>query len=224
LTLAGCAGQPEVPYDHSANTNVKTIAVLTPSYPSGPGVVLASSVGQSFGLIGALVDAGMQSNRESKFSDLLVQQKFSLPDTYMQDIGESLKAQGYTVVEQPVTRAKADFLEQYPAAADAKGEVYLDTVVTGYGYIAAGVQKSVPYRPSISIRCKLVRASDGAVLMQDSIIYNPIGPAKNMVTIAPDPEYAFRDFDSLVADPSRATQGLQVAVQKATQNVAALLH
>jgi hypothetical protein len=221
--LAGCASHPEVPYDHSSNTGVKTVAVLTPSFPDGPAVVLASSVGQSFGLIGALVDSTMQNNRESKFNGLLASQSFSLPDTFMQDIGQALQAQGYQVTSQPVTRSKADFLEQYPSAAEARGDVYLDTVVVNYGYIAAGIGSSTPYRPSFSVRCKLVRAKDNAVLMQDTIVYNPIGPTSNMVTIAPDSDYVFKDFDTLMADPPKAVQGLQVAVQKTTQDIGVLL-
>lgn len=221
--LSGCAGQPEVPFDHSANTGLKTIAVLTPSYPSGPGVVLASSVGQSFGLIGALVDSGMQANRESKFSGLLAARSFSVQDSFMQDIGQALQAQGYTVVMQPVTREKADFLEQYPPAATAKADVYLDMVVTGYGYIAAGIAASTPYRPAFSVRCKLIRAKDSAVLMEDTIAYNPVGPAKNTVTIAPDAEYLFKDFDTLMADPGKAVKGLQVAMQKSSESIGSLL-
>ncbi|WP_029920109.1 hypothetical protein [Nevskia soli] len=221
--LSGCAGQPEVPFDHSANTNLKTIAVLTPSYPSGPGVVLASTVGQSFGLVGALVDGAMQSNRESKFSELLSAQKISVQDTFMQDIGQVLQAQGYQVVLQPVTRDKADFLSQYPPAASTHADLYLDMVVTGYGYIAAGVRSSTPYRPAFSVRCKLVRASDGAVLMEDTIAYNPLGQPKNMVTIAPDADYVFKDFDTLMADPDKAGQGLKVAMQKSTDSIGLLL-
>lgn len=221
--LAGCAGNPEVPYDHSSNSSVKTVAVLTPSFPSGPAVVLASSVGQSFGLIGALVDSGMENSRENKFNGLLASQSFSLPDTFMQDVGQALQAQGYQMTAQPVTRAKADFLEQYPAVAEAKGDVYLDMVVVSYGYIAAGIGSSTPYRPSFSVRCKLVRARDNVVLMQDTIVYNPIGPTSNMVTIAPDADYVFKDFDSLMADPPKAVQGLQVAVQKTTQDIGVLL-
>jgi hypothetical protein len=71
VALAGCAGAPAVPYDRATAGDIKTIGVLTPSFPDHPYVILASSVGQHLGLIGALVDAGMRSSRESSFGTLL---------------------------------------------------------------------------------------------------------------------------------------------------------
>ena len=56
VTLGGCT-VPKIPFDRSAAGHVRTIGIVTPGFPSGPSVELASSVGQSFGLIGALVGA-----------------------------------------------------------------------------------------------------------------------------------------------------------------------
>lgn len=64
LAISACATLPQIPYDRTAAGNPKTIRVLTPAAPEKASVVLAATVGQSFGLIGALIDAGMQSSRE----------------------------------------------------------------------------------------------------------------------------------------------------------------
>ena len=70
VMLAGCAGQPEIPYDRAAKAQIKKIGIVTPVFAE-PSVILLNSVGSSFGLIGALADSSMQSNRDAKFKTLL---------------------------------------------------------------------------------------------------------------------------------------------------------
>lgn len=225
LLLVGCAAAPEIPLDHASAGNVKTIGVVTPSFPDKPVVVLASSVGQSFGLIGALVDAGMRANRESKFNELLKQQNFLAQEVFLQNLTARLEATGYTVTMIPLKREKAEFETHYPSDDGTKVDAYLDLVAIGYGYVAAGIGSSTPYRPVFIVRARLVRAKDSSVLMQDVVAYNPVnaGPNVRAITIPPDPAYSFTDFDTLVADPTKAAKGLQSAIEQSTQTVSALL-
>src|ERR1700723_2098122 len=83
--LSGCATKPEIPFDKGAN-NIKTIGILTPYEPDHGSVLLASSVGQSLGLIGALVDTGMRMSRESKFNTLLGQESFIFQDELLKSL------------------------------------------------------------------------------------------------------------------------------------------
>jgi hypothetical protein len=83
--VGACAPQ-EIPFDRSTAAEVKTIGLLTPKLPDRPVVVLATTVGQSLGLVGALVDAGMRKSREDTFKDMIDAQHFvperrSLPRT-----------------------------------------------------------------------------------------------------------------------------------------------
>ena len=89
--LNGCATKPEIPFDKGAN-NIKTIGILTPSEPDHGSVVLASSVGQSFGIIGALVDTGMRMSRESKFNTLLGQESFIFQDELLKSLSDKLSS------------------------------------------------------------------------------------------------------------------------------------
>ncbi len=220
LVLAGCAGTPEIPYDRSASAKIKTIGIVTP-YTNGPNVVLATTVGQSFGLVGALVDAGMKANRDSRFTAIMQSQNFAADAYFLSCLSEQLRAEGYLVVMIPVVRTEDNFLATYPGSAPPS-DAYLD-VSEFYGYLAAGVFDSNPYRPYFSIRARLVNASDSTVLMQDVVIYNPLGSPKNMVTIAPDPALQYVDFDTLAADPSGAINGLKTAELKTAQALAGLL-
>jgi hypothetical protein len=222
LLLGGCAAQPKVPFDKSV-AEVKTIGVVTPKNPDQASVYLASSVGRSFGLIGAVIDAGMQANRESQFKTILSERKAAPTETFMASLTRSLEAQGYTVKQVPVARSGSDFLEKYPPAGESGVDAYLD-LVTSYGYIAAGIQASAPWRPFYYTRTRLVHAKDSKVLMQDVVAYNPIAPyVANAVTVPPQPEYHFADFDGLVANAPKAVQGLDAAAEQLAKTVSSLI-
>ena len=224
ILLVGCNTLPEIPYDRSGAGNIKTIGIITPSFPGEPVVVLASTIGQSLGLVGALADAAMRSNREASFTSMLRERNFSAQDTFVQSLIAGLEAQGYSATVIPIKRDNAEFATRYPKNAEPKVDAYLDLVTVVYGYYAAGIRGSTPYRPVFAVRARLVRATDSSVLMQEQVIYNPLNPnAKVGVTIAPDPQYQFRNFDTLMADPDKAVQGLQGAIAKSTEMVTALL-
>jgi hypothetical protein len=220
VALAGCAGAPEIPLDKATANQVKTIGLVAPRFPSGPDVILASSIGQSFGLVGALIDAGMKANRDSQFQSLLHTQNFSVPDIFTKELTDGLKAEGYDVVSLPAQRDQPDFLHQYPPA---QVDAYLDVVVAGYGYLSAGVGSSLPYRPFILVRARLVKAQDSSVLMQDAILYNNFGNLRNVITLPADGTTGFPNFDALVADPPNAIKGMQTATDKTSEAVGKLL-
>jgi hypothetical protein len=221
IALSACETLKQVPYDRASAGEIKTINIVTPSAPKRPGVVLAATVGQSFGLIGALVDAGMQSNRESDFEEMMKSKNFVADQAFMTHLDGALTAGGYTPAHSTVARPKSDFLKAYSASGDVKPDAHLD-VVMYYGYIASGM--STPYRPFVSVNAKMVRASDNALLMQKSIFYNPLnGAPEQTVTIAPDPAYEFADFDALKADPDRAAKGLDAAIAQVAAAMGTLL-
>ena len=74
-----------------------------------------------------------------------------------------------------------------------------------------------------SARCRLVRAGDSAVLMEDTIAYNPVGPVQKAVTLSPDPNFSFEDFDALTADPGVAVNGLNAALTASANSIGALV-
>lgn len=223
IALGGCATKPEIPFDRATTPDVKTIGVLTPRFPDGAVVYLASSPAQSFGLLGALVDSGMQANREATFKTILDDRHFSVQDDFLQSLTDSLKAQNFNVTMVPVQRDRVDFLAAYPPPENSNVDAYLDIVTFTYGYAAAGIKDSTPYRPYYMLKVKLVRAKDGSVLMQDMIVYNPINAGKDMISISADPDYQFVDFDTLTGNSEKAVVGLKVAVGKSASMVGTLL-
>jgi hypothetical protein len=223
LTLAACAGQPEIPYDRTAAASNKTIGLLTPGWPSGPSSFLASNVGQSFGLVGALVNAGIQTGRESDLQLILTEQKVDTNLTFVTALTANLQAKGFTVVPLAADAKRAATLKKYPAAGANNVDSYLDVAVTNYGYLAAGIGSSNPYRPWCVANVKLIRASDSAVLMQDIVNYNSWIDVKNIVKLSPDPEYAFPGWTDAKAAPEKTARGVVVAAKTTADAIGDLL-
>jgi hypothetical protein len=221
LLVAGCAS-PEIPFDRSEAGNVHSIGVLTPDIPEKPSVILASDPGQSFGLVGGLIDVGMQLKRDDKLYAILLQRHFAVGQTLSADLVAALKAHGFDAKPIAVSREKSGFLKTFPTEPGV--DAYLDVSSTpdGFGYVAAGIGASQPYRPFVWVNCKLVRASDSSVLMEDAVMYNPIGDGK-WVTISPDPAYAFPDFDNLTAHPDQAAAGVNTSLQKTADQIGMLM-
>jgi hypothetical protein len=225
LLLSACAGLQEIPYDRMSLGQVKTIGIITPSAPKEASVILATSVGQSFGLVGALVDAGLQANRETHFKAIVAKEQFSAQDVFLVRLKEQLEMRGYMVSDVSAARPSSKFLDKYP---DNPGvDAYLDVVVSNYGYVSAGIGSSTPYRPHFLLQVRLVQAKTSQVLMQDTVFYNPVGPyaagSNKAVTITPAPAYNFVDFDRLEADPHLTVEGLRDAAYQSADMVSSLL-
>jgi hypothetical protein len=223
LTLAACAGQPEIPYDRTATSSNKTIGLLTPGWPSGPSSFLASNPGQSFGLVGALVNAGIQSGREADLKVILESQKIDANAEFVSELTANLQAKGFTIVPITADAKRGSYLKKYPASGANSVDSYLDVAVIQFGYLAAGIGSDSPYRPWCEANVKLVRASDGAILMQDSVTYNSWLDTKNKVKLSPDPEYAFAKWTDAKDAPEKTAQGVSVAAKKSANAIGDLL-
>ena len=225
--LAACAGNTEIPFDHSANAGIKRIGVLTPYIDSRPQMVLASDVGQSFGLIGALVDVSLAEARNNKFEAIMTAGHVDPKADFLSDVKVSLAAHGYAASDVAIVRPDTKLLKDYPKPGDNAVDAYLDVSVVSYGYVAAGIAESNPYRPFVHAKCRLVRASDGAVLMEDTVMYNPVTRAgitvEKAVTISPDPNYAYPDFDALTGSPDTAVKGIGVSLKSTADSIGTLV-
>lgn len=218
--LAACA-QPAIPYDRGGTSPVHSIAVLTPRWPDKPVAILASNVGQNFGLIGALAEAAMAESRKSKLVDILAAHHFVASDHFADYLRKAIATDGYKVVPVTTARPDGDYLAHYPPVPDV--DAWLDCVGEAWGYLAAGIGDDTPYRPVVMLKCRLVRTSDDAVLMRDHIWYNPLGHMTDFVALAPDPSIAFATFDTLTADPDHAVAGIDLALHVSAAAVGTLL-
>ncbi len=244
LAIAACVQQPKsIPFAQPAGSEIQTIGLLEPEMPDQASAILATSpgknaanaaagaglIGLAVGLVIAGVDAGIEANRADSLQELLDAQSFDAPTTFKSALQASLEEKGYQVVSIPRSGERQTgaekFQRTYEAPANSDIDAYLDVIVEGYGYAAANVGSSAPFRPVVLVETRLVSAGSKSVLMRDEVAYNPIGSGglQNRVTIPPASQYSFVDFDTLEAAPEQATQGLDEALTKTATTIGTLL-
>lgn len=222
--LAGCATYKSVPFEQSPAHPIETIGLLSPSLPNEPTAFLATTVGQSFGIIGAIVDAGMASSRASSLNSVLTSNKFYIRQEVEGSLTSALEEQGYEVVLVNATRSsKQDFVEAYPTT-EQPVDAYLDVIVPLYGYASAGIGGSTPWRPFAHMKTRLVRAGDKTVLMREDIAYNRLTDRNDdTVTISADPSFQYSNFSGLESNSEKSAEGVRVAIAEASKTVGKLL-
>ena len=223
LSLGACA-TPYVatPYDR-ADANVRSIAIMDDAAGDEAIAYEIASVGSNFGLIGALVDAGIQAERRQAVNRALESADFDGEDALERRLIQRLGGEGYRVaVRDGSTRAKRAFMVSYPSAEGAT-DAYLDVIVEHYGYLSAGAFQ--PFRPSASVKVRLVSAADPTkILMDNWIVYNVVaGSATGAITLAPNPQYEFQNREQLLADPERMAAGIEDALNQVAETAVQLL-
>ncbi|HEX8223303.1 MAG TPA: hypothetical protein VF605_05760 [Allosphingosinicella sp.] len=219
--LSACASNYVAkPYVPGAQP-IQKVAIADDSVPENMIAPEVASVGSNFGLIGALIDAGVQSSRQAALSGALARVSFNAEDTLERSLVEALSQQGIqaSVVNGP-QRPKRVFLAQYPNAAGGV-DAYYDVVLTYYGYLSAGAGQ--PWRPSADATVRLVSAADRRVLLENRISYNVIAAPRGVITLSPNPEFEFRNREEMVNNPDRLANGLKDAFQRIASTAAKLI-
>lgn len=212
LLATGCAGPLHRAYDPAIRHQIRSIGLLTPAVSDEVAVRMEVHPGDSFGVVGMLVAASDMSGKSGEFMRATRGRGFVCSNTFQQQLDAGLREAGYEVHPISVSRITAEhqFLDQYPPA-DGSVDAYLDLYTDLIGYTAAG--GATPYRPTVHLNVRLVRASDHMVLYQDRIAYNAFGDGDGAITLAPAKGYEFARFEQLVADPVKALEGLRLAMR-----------
>lgn len=219
--LGACASFPTQEFNKSANASLHTIALAPIGMPDKPSVIILNAVGNSFGLIGGIVEATRAANAANELVGELKTGNLDYRTYLPAQITSALQADGYTVIGVDGARAAGEtgkFLTKPPQAAGA--DATLDIYVSYVGYIAAGA--TTDYRPAVHIEARLLDAKTQKVLFADQVYYNNFSPnfAKRAITIEPDPKVTFTDRPAMLAAPADVTHGLAGAIDSVAQNLA----
>lgn len=211
--LTACAAVPkQQAFNPAERTAIHTIGVLTPALSDEVSVRLFAHPVESLGVVGVLIAEGDMSGKTHEFTSALNTRGLSCRNQFRDDLLQGLKDAGYDVRMIPMSRPRDEyaFASKYPKG-DGTVDAYLDLYSGLIGYTAAGV--STPYRPTVYLGARLVRARDHAVLYQDAIAYNAFGQPRDMVTISPTTSYDFMAFNDLMSKQDKAVEGLRVALK-----------
>lgn len=223
LALAGCA-TPYVatPYDRAA-ASVQTISVIDDSAGDDAIAYEVASMGSNFGLLGALVDVGIQAERRAAVNRALEQANFDGEEAFESRLVSRLSNAGYQVaLRDGPARTKRELLVSYPTPEGSE-DAYFDVIISHYGYLSAGAFQ--PFRPSVVAQVRLVSAADPSkILMDNRIVYNGMTTADaGVITLSPNPDFEFQNREQLLADPMRMAAGIEDALNQVADTAAQLL-
>lgn len=220
-TLGACANTYVARPYAAGPAPITQIAIIDDSLPEGVSAVEVASVGSNFGLIGALIDAGVRDSREDAIDAALATVSFDAETDLETALIDAFRANGVqSAVAAESRRPDRKFLVQYPSA-QGNAQAYLDLVAVRYGYTSAG--SGQPWRPTADIMVRLVSAQDSRVLMENRIAYNVMGAPNGVITIAPDPEFTFNNREEMRTNPDRLANGLRSAFRQVASTAAGLM-
>lgn len=212
LLFTGCAAPQHRPLNPVERAQVRRIGLLTPTVPDDVAVRMVVHPGQSLGVLGMLVAAGDMHDKTADFTRALRTRGFRSGAGFESQLHAGLLAAGYqvSVIPAPRTAQGEGWREQYPRD-DGTVDAYLDIWSDLIGYTAVGA--TTPYRPTVHLNVRLVRAHDHRVLYQDRIAYNAYGDGGGAITLTAVRGYEFLAYAELMADPARAAEGLNLAMR-----------
>lgn len=219
LGLGACAqSYVATPYTAPAG-GLNSVAIADDSLPEQAIAGEAASTMSNFGLLGALIDAGVQASRKDRVNDALEAINYKPEEMFEAYLVEALAKKNIdaAVVEGP-NRAKREFLADYP---DAQGkQAILDFNVTAHGYVNAGNQL---WRPAVSADVRLVDAATGKTMMENRIVLNPIVVQDGTITLSPNPDYVFQNREDMITQPERLAAGIDDALMRVADAAVSLM-
>lgn len=218
LSVAACASPyPAIPFDSEA-ANIDTISLIEDVGEANVTAYEVASAGSNFGLIGALVDAGVQASRQNAVEEALAEAGFNAQEYFRTQLIVALEGQGYTVEIVEVSgRDNVKLLEVYP---DDDGDVqaYLDASLQSWGVLSSGV--GTPFRPHAAVEAQLYRPGDGSILMRDRIEVSSMFPREGQIQLSANPRDNFVNRDALLADPERLAGAISAAIDQTVDSLA----
>jgi len=221
LATSACAS-PYVAVPFEADQH--DISTITLIEDVGSADVIAyevASAGSNFGLVGALIDAGVQSSRRQRVEDVLAAANFDAQAYFRARISEELEALGYEVeTSNAFEREGSKLIASHPSA-EGETTLYLDAVLRSYGLLSSGA--GTPFRPHAAVEAQLVNGDSETVLMRNSVMYGMIGTPQGHILLSPDAKYAYSNREELLEDPDRLLASIQDAISETAVTVARLL-
>ena len=218
--LSGCATLPKQEFNRAANQNIKSITLLEPAGTDEYQVRDLGHIGNSFGLIGALIAEADIASKSHRFTSAMVGKDYHVLEEFRDTLKTALEKDGYIVHVVPVKRGQPDdFLEKYNAVA-SDDDAILDTAVSS-GYLCATM--TTDYIPYVRADVRLVKRTSGEILYREIVSYGyeiPYDQHNNAVSIAAKGDYAFNDFDALTASTDKALAGMREGLPLVVQQVA----
>lgn len=224
LSVSACVTLPEVAYDRPTS-GVQKIGLLAPGFPSkattpdmggGGAAAMAAAGGFVGALIGGAIAASIQSNRDGKLEEIVLNKDFNARALFQDQLINALQSEGYEVIRLPSGESnRTAHAAELPEDTQGVDAVF-DVVTTSYGFLSSGGE----WRPHMHSKVLLTRVSDNSIVMQNIVNYNDFMVAGTQISISPNANYSWQKFDGVLETPDLAIAAMEDSIN---QSVAAII-
>jgi hypothetical protein len=153
--LTGCASLPKTDLASSNREKLHSIAMLDVTEPRGESVVNFGGAAGAFGLIGGLVQGGINANHTSTYTQHVASEKITFAPVVNDGLTTRLSSNGYEIVALHDQHAKLSSDGKSDDFSDVKtsADAILSVWITSFGYVSP--PESSDFIPWVVVRARL---------------------------------------------------------------------
>ena len=195
--LVGCVTVPKVEYARGGARSVALLSIVEPmSYP----VMNIGGPSGMFGLVGGLVQAGLNDAHTKSYTALLQGRRVAFASTLESDVAATLEATGQSVLRldaRPAVGADGRTVDYASVRTDADAIVHVWFTTVGY----LSPPRSASFQPWVGVRVRMLDARSRQDLYFKTFACGYVPRAENVVVVVPPGGLVEYDtFDKLVGD------------------------
>jgi hypothetical protein len=206
IFLAACATVPKVEMSQSAT--IKSVTMLRIVEPEVYPVVNLGGPTGMFGLVGGLVQAGLNDTHTKGYTEAVKTRQLAFASPFEQEIADMLASAGYRVTRVDARPAlQADGKSADYTGLGAGSDAIVHVWFTALGYVSP--PSRMDFQPWVAVRARVVDTrsrqdlyfktfSCGWKLSNDSIVH-----------VKSSPRYDYASYDALVQDLDAPAAGLR---------------
>lgn len=208
VLLSGCASLPKTDLSADARGKLHSIAILDVKEPKTESVMNLGGAAAGFGLVGALIQAGVNSSHTSTYTKRVASDKVVFAPIVADGVMDRLAADGYQVVKLDGQEAKlsedgkSDDYSGIHTDADAIMNVWITTM----GYISP--PESALFVPWVIVRARILdtKTKEDMYFKTYACGYDI---KSNSVHVESDETYRYGTFGSLEENFGQSIDGLR---------------
>ena len=216
-TIAGCASVPNVDLDKRAS--VRSVTVLAVAEPGIVPVVNLGGPTGMFGLVGGLVQAGLNDQHSRAYTDLVKGRAVTFAPPLEDGVIATLEAAGYRVARSD----QKPSLQSDNRTADYSGiKVGTDAIVhvwfTAFGYVSPPAKMN--FQPWVAVRVRVLESASKKDLYFKTFVCGYEPRIEGAVAIPVDAQYEYESYDKLAERLDHSVAGLRECEQSIVATVA----
>lgn len=210
--LTGCASLPKNDLTAQNREKLHSIAVLQVSEPRAENVWNLGGAAGAFGLVGGIVQAGINSSHSTTYTQKAASEKILFAPIVNDGIVSRLSSDGYQIVKLSDQKVKlsADGKSDDYSAIQTDADAILNVWFTSFGYVSP--PESTDFMPWVVVRARLLDAKTKQDMYFKTFACGYDIKA-NSVHIDAEATYRYGSFSKLEDQFDQSVTGLQACEQ-----------